>query len=301
MAIETTMLPPQLSYWGMVWIRFRRHRMAVAGGVILCVIFLACFLGGPLYCWITGSSPMDQFSAERYAWPSAQHWLGMDDYGRDLLARILYGGQASLSIAVLASLGGMVLGVLVGVLSGYLGGWVDTGLMRFTDFMLAIPWLPFYMVFDKALGKIIGFGFWTVIAIFVVFGWMFTARLVRGVILSIKTTEFVEAARSLGATTWRIMFRHLLINCVPVIIVATTLMIATNLLAEATLSFLGMGVQEPDPSWGNLMMREVATAFAPKNGPFQVVYAGIPLFLSVLAFNFLGDGLRDALDPKLKI
>jgi len=293
--------PPE-SYWQMVWRRFRRHKTALFGAWALILILFLSFAGAPIYCAITGTDPLSQNAHERYAFPSGQHWLGTDDYGRDLLARILYGGQASLSVALISAVAAMALGVLVGLVAGYSRGWVDDILMRLTDLMLAIPYLPFYMIFQKALTSSFGSpGYWSMVVIFTAFGWMTIARLVRGAVLSLRETEFVEAARSLGATRWHIMGRHLLLNSMGVIIVSTTLLIASNILMEATLSFLALGIQEPYPSWGNLMMREFSLIFAPMNGPFQLIYAGIPLFIAVLAINFLGDGLRDAIDPKLRI
>jgi peptide/nickel transport system permease protein len=297
MAVAQTTLngPGSGSYWSMVWSRFRKHKMAIVGSGIVILMILVCFVGPPLYSAITGDVGRQNLS-NRYALPTGQHWFGTDDLGRDVFLLILRGGQVSIEVGMVSAIASVLIGALVGVVSAYYGRWVDETLMRFTDVMLSLPYLPLYLV----LAMVFGPGFWTLVGIFVAFGWMGAARLVRGVVLSLKNLEFVEAARALGASSGRIMIKHLLVNSMAVIIVSVTLAIGGNIVGEAALSFLGLGIQPPQPSWGNILQTAATYIFAPGNGPWLIVYPGFFLFLTVLAFNFMGDGLRDALDPRLK-
>lgn len=298
MAVADTALElaPSFSYWNMVFTRFRRHKLAMFGTIVVLFMILACFVGAPVYTALTGISYSSQNLKDRYAYPSAQHWFGTDDLGRDTLVRILYGGQISIEVGLIASLAAIVLGSLVGVISGYFGGWLDEALMRFTDVMMSLPYLPLYLVLAMAFTP----GFWTLIFIFIAFGWMGDARLVRGVVLSLKNMEFIEAARAVGSSSWRIMGIHLLLNSMAVIIVSMTLAVGGNIVGEASLSYLGLGIQPPMPSWGNILQSAAEFMFAPRNGPWLIFYPGFFLFLTVLSFNFMGDGMRDALDPRLK-
>jgi peptide/nickel transport system permease protein len=296
MALDTVELAPSFSYWQMVWTRFRKHKLAMFGTIVVILMLLFCFLGAWIYTAVTGYYYTGQDLTTRYALPSAAHWFGTDDLGRDVLARILYGGRVSLEVGLISAFASVLIGSLVGVMSGYFGGWVDEALMRFTDVMMSLPYLPLYLVLAMAFGP----GFWTLVGIFIAFGWMGDARMVRGVVLSLKNMEYVEAARALGASPWRIMIKHLLINSMAVIIVSTTLLMGGNIVGEAALSFLGLGIQPPQPSWGNILQTASEYIFAPSNGPWLIIYPGIFLFLTVLSFNFMGDGLRDALDPRLK-
>jgi|YelNatPaOPRAMG01_1025707.scaffolds.fasta_scaffold00657_30 peptide/nickel transport system permease protein len=293
----TVELAPSFSYWQMVWTRFRKHKLAMFGGAVIIFMVLVCYLGYPVYVYFTGNDYVSQDLAHRYAMPSAQHWFGTDDMGRDVVARILYGGRVSIAVGFISAVSSVLLGALIGVVSGYLGGWIDEALMRFTDVMMSLPYIPLYLVLAMAFGP----GFWTLVGIFVAFGWMGDARLVRGVVLSLKNMEFVEAARAVGASQWRIMVRHLLLNSMAPIIVSTTLAMGGNIVGEAALSYLGLGIQPPLPSWGNILQTASEYIFAPGNGPWLIFYPGFFLFITVLSFNFMGDGLRDALDPRLKI
>ena len=297
MALDTAVeLAPSFSYWQMVWTRFRKHKLAMFGGSVIIIMILLCFVAAPIITATTGYHYTSMDLPNRYAFPSGAHWLGTDDMGRDVLVMILYGGQVSIEVGLISALAAVLIGSLVGVVSGYFGGWIDEALMRFTDVMMSLPYLPLYLVLAMAFGP----GFWTLIGIFVGFGWMGDARLVRGVVLSLKNMEFVEAAKAIGASPWRIMLKHLLINSMAVIIVSTTLLMGGNIVGEAALSFLGLGIQPPQPSWGNVLMTASGYIFAPGNGPWLIFYPGFFLFLTVLSFNFMGDGLRDALDPRLK-
>jgi len=296
-AEHTIELAPTMSYWQMVWSRFRKHRLAMISGIAIIIMILACVGGYYALMYIKGYDYETTDLVNRYALPSSEHWLGTDDLGRDLLMRILYGGQISLAVGFISAFASIVLGALIGIMSGYYGGWIDEALMRFTDVMLSLPYIPLYLVLAMAFGP----GFWTLVGIFVAFGWMGTARLVRGVVLSLKNMEFVEAARAVGASNWRIMARHLLVNSMAPIIVNTTLTIGGNIVAEASLSYLALGIQPPMPSWGNILQQSSEFMFAPGNGPLMIIYPGLFLVITVLSFNFMGDGLRDALDPRLKI
>ncbi len=289
-------IQPSFSYWGMVWTRFRKHRLAMMAGIVILLMLILCFGGYYLWAALTGNTYDITNAREAYSYPSGQHPLGTDDIGRDVLARILYGGQISLEVGIISAIASVIIGTLIGLVSGYVGGWIDEALMRFTDVMLSLPYIPLYLVMAMAFGP----GFWTLVGIFVVFGWMFNARLVRGVVLSLKNVEFVEAAKSIGASSWRIMFSHLLVNSMAPIIVSITLGIGGNIIGEASLSYLGLGIQAPTPSWGNILQNATEFVFSPRNGPWLIVYPGFFLFLTVLSFNFMGDGLRDALDPRLK-
>lgn len=286
----------EFSYWRMVWTRFRKHHLATIGGGFLLFMIVLCFIGAPIYSAATGYGLSTQNLPNRYAFPTWQHWFGTDDLGRDVFLRILLGGQVSIEVGLLSAFGSIVLGSLIGAISGYFGGWVDEALMRFTDVMLSLPYLPLYLVLAMAFGP----GFWTLVGIFIGFGWMGDARMVRGVVLSLKNLEFVEAARAIGASPWRIILRHLLINSMGVIIVATTLAMGEIIVGEAALSYLGLGIQPPQPSWGNILQTASEFLFSPRNAPWLIVYPGLFLFLTVLSINFMGDGLRDALDPRLK-
>jgi peptide/nickel transport system permease protein len=285
-----------ISYWKMVWTRFRKHRLAMYGAGFFLFMIVLCFIGAPIYSAVTGYTLSTQDLPNRYAFPTWQHWFGTDDLGRDAFLRNLLGGQVSIEVGLISALGSIVLGSLVGAVSGYFGGFIDEVLMRFTDVMLSLPYLPLYLVLAMAFGP----GFWTLVGIFIGFGWMGNARLVRGVVLSLKNLEFVEAARALGASPWRIILRHLLINSMGVIIVSTTLAMGDIIVGEAALSYLGLGIQPPQPSWGNILQTSSEFIFSPRNAPWLIVYPGLFLFLTVLSINFMGDGLRDALDPKLK-
>jgi peptide/nickel transport system permease protein len=241
----------------------------------------------------------------RFEGPSAAHWLGTDELGRDVFLRLLYGGRVSLFVALVAALAAAVIGTAIGILAGYRGGWADALLMRLTDTVIALPLLPLLIVLAKVDLAKLGLPaeaahgeaaqLWRLIAIIALFGWTTVARLVRGATLSVREREFVRAAEALGARSTRIMLVHILPNVMTPVIVATTLSMGGIVLFESVLSFLGLGVQPPMPSWGNMMTgaHELIWAHAE-----LVLYPGGLIFLTVIAFNFLGDGLQDAFDPR---
>jgi peptide/nickel transport system permease protein len=294
-------LEPGLSPRRLLLGRFLEHRLAV---VSLCFLLLLGLLvaAAPIFeAWlgITQDS-VDLFN--RSAGPSAAHPLGTDELGRDLLLRLLYGGRVSLLVALAAALGSMIMGSAIGILAGYRGGWLDSLLMRLTDGVIALPLLPLLIVLaaiDPAkIGLPVGTGasdVLRIVLIIVLFGWTTVARLVRGAALSLREREFVLAAEALGAGPGRIMARHILPNCASPILVATTLSVGNIILLESVLSFLGLGIQPPLPSWGNMLTGAQDLIYS---APQLAVWPGLLIFATVIAFNFLGDGLQDALDPK---
>jgi peptide/nickel transport system permease protein len=267
--------------------RFRRHRLAMAAlVVVLGLAFLSAF--APIV------SPYDPNKTNLlliFEAPSPQHPMGTDSLGRDLLTRILFGGRVSLAVGVLAALLALTLGTLVGAVAGFYGGLTDGVLMRLVDVLLSIPRLFLIVLLAVLFGG-------SVLTIIVVLGglsWMRTSRIVRATVLSLKGREFVEAARAIGAGDVRIIVRHLLPNTVAPIVVAATLGVAGAIIAESTLSFLGLGIQKPTSTWGNLLT-DATTDMS--QAPWVAIFPGVAIFLAVVSINFVGDGLRDALDPR---
>jgi len=290
-------LPPE-SLAADAWRRFRRHRLATFGAVMLGVMVLAVLVGPFFY-----RAPINEIDFKaKLKTPSWAHPLGTDDLGQDLLARMLYGGRISLAVGVAAMLIAITVGTAVGAVSGQSGGTVDNVLMRVTDLFLALPQLPLLLLivylFRDALKKAFGPEAGVFILIVAVIGglrWMPVARLVRAQFLSLREKEFVEAARSLGARPLRQMVRHILPNALGPVIVAGSLDVATAILAESTLSFLGLGFPPDIPTWGRILFDAKDNLdFA----PHWAIFPGTAIFLTVLSINYLGDGLRDALDPR---
>jgi len=280
------------------WRRFKRHRLALAGAVILGVIALAVLLG-PLV-WPVPINEID-FSAKLQG-PSWKHPLGTDDLGQDLLARMLYGGRISLAVGLAAMFIAIVAGTLVGAIAGMSRGSVDAALMWLTDLFLSLPQLPLLLLmiylFREALKSLVGVEtgmFILIVAVIGGFRWMQVARLVRGQFLWLREKEFVEAARALGASPARQVFRHILPNALGPVIVAGTIDVAAAIIAESTLSFLGLGFPPDVPTWGRILYDakdhlDIAAHWA--------LIPGAAIFLTVLSINYIGDGLRDALDPR---
>jgi peptide/nickel transport system permease protein len=280
------------------WRRFRRHRLAVAGLTVLIVLMLAVMLG-PLV-WRVPINDID-FSAQLTG-PSWTHPLGTDDLGQDVLARMLYGGRISLAVGLAAMLVAVVVGTIIGAVAGMSRGSVDLALMWLTDLFLSLPALPLLLLliylFRDPLKALVGPELGVFLLIVVVIGglrWMQVARLVRAQFLSLREKEFVEAARALGATKWRQVVRHILPNSLGPVIVAGTIDVAAAIIAESTLSFLGLGFPPDIPTWGRIL-------FDAKDyldiAPHWALVAGAAIFVTVLSINFVGDGLRDALDPR---
>lgn len=283
--------------WGDAWVQFRRNRLAVLGLTLIALITLGVLAGPYLY----PVDPKQINILDASAPPSSAHPFGTDDLGRDMLARCIYGGRISLSVGLAAMLIAMFAGATVGLLAGYVGK-LDNILMRFTDMMLTLPQIPLLLVamslFRDPLRMRFGLevgAFVMVVTIIGVFGWMPTARMVRGSVLSLKRKEFVEAAVNVGVRNGSIMWRHILPNTMAIIIVAATLSVASAILTESTLSFLGLGFPPDVPTWGSLLYENRNYMV---KAPWMVMFPGLLISLTILAINFMGDGLRDALDPR---
>lgn len=294
--------PPPLTLWQLFWRRFRRHKMALFGLVTLFLIILSSF-GGTLF--FSESYANLTSTAMRLQPLSRQHPFGTDTVGRDILARTIYGGQISLLIGLTAMLVEVFIGVTIGALAGYYGRWVDSILMRFTEAMLNIPQLFLLLVMAKFFGgkvpnlTLFGRTFsGSVVVIVLIIGvtsWMYLARIVRAEFLSIKENEYILAARATGTPTAQIIFQHILPNAIAPIVVSATLSVANAITLEAYISFLGLGVQPPTATWGNML--EGAYNYI-ETAPWLWIFPGTLIVLTVLSINFVGDGLRDALDPR---
>jgi peptide/nickel transport system permease protein len=266
----------------------RRKGAMVALGILVIICAMAV-----LAPFVAPYDPIQQsWSAVRKP-PSALHWFGTDEVGRDILARIIYGTRASLSAGVISVAIAIAVGVPLGILAGYAGGLIDGFISRLTDAMLACPFLILAIALAAFLGPSLGNA---MIAIGITATPIFV-RLTRGQVLSVKAEDYVEAARAIGNPHWRIAFRHILPNVLPQLLVQATLTVATAIIAEASLSFLGLGQQPPAPSWGSML--NAAQRFL-TNAPWMAVWPGLAIFVTVLSFNLLGDGLRDALDPRAR-
>jgi peptide/nickel transport system permease protein len=296
------------SPWQLFWTRFKQDRFALAGLVFIGLIVLVAILA-PAFAALVGHGPNELFLRETTdifgipEGPNAEFWFGADNSGRDVFVRTIYGTRVSLIVGVVATGIAVLVGIALGMLAGFRGGWVDTLISRTTDIILSVPLLLFAIGIVAAcstskegcLNGTLKPGLTLVIVIISLFTWPYVARLVRGNVLSLREREFVEASRSLGAGNFRIMFREILPNLVSPIIVYASLLIPASILFEAYLSFLGLGVPDNQPSWGNMVSDSLEN--------FDVVwwlwlFPGLFLLFTVLAFNLLGDGLRDALDPR---
>ena len=284
--------------------RFLRHRLAVASAVVLVILILAAALA-PAVERLLGADIRDVDLSAILQGPSLAHPLGTDELGRDLLVRLLYGGRISLLVGLVAAVFSAIIGAGIGIVAGYFGGRLDDLLMRVTDGVIALPILPLLIVLAAVDLTKLGLppsiansgdvSLYRIIVITALFGWTGVARLVRGATLSLKEREFVRAAIAMGASPWRVMRVHILPNAISPIVVATTLSVGGIILFESVLSFLGLGIQPPIPSWGNMLtgaQEQLSSA------PQLMIWPGLMIFVTVIAFNFLGDGLQDALDPR---
>ncbi len=284
--------------------RFRRHKLAMASGVLL-LAMIGTVVCAPLFEMLLGvdANQVDLFNQK--APPSAEHPLGTDELGRDVLLRSMYGGRVSLFTGLVAALAAGTIGTIIGLLAGYFGGRLDAILMRTTDSVIALPLLPLLIVLAAIDLSKLGLprdliessmiSFYRIIIIVALVGWTTVPRLVRGATLSLKEREFVMAAEGVGASHFHIMFRHIFPNLISPIIVAVTLSVGNVILLESVLSFLGLGIQPPVPSWGNMLTNAQELVW---DAPMLAVYPGLLIFITVIAVNFLGDGLQDAFDPK---
>ncbi len=304
--------------------RFVRHRLAMISLAVMLAIFITTILAP----YIT-SFKVDELNVNKYFVPFGTvdeptgriHYLGTDNIGRDYFSRLIYAGRISLTVALLSVLISETIGILVGSISGFYGSWVDAILMRFVEFMLTIPTLPLLLIISSMLlrnqelipipesvltfvGKIMLLGprdarnAVLIVIVLAGFGWLSSAQLMRGTVLSLREQTFVEASRSLGATNFWIIRKHMIPNAMAPIIVDASLGLAGYVVAEAALAFLGFGIQDPVPTWGNMLSATQTYMF---DKPWLPLLPGIPIFVCSLAFNYIGDGLRDALDPRLKL
>ena len=327
-------------YWEQVWRRFRKDRVAIASIVFLVFLVLAVYPGAWLAEHLLGHGPSDQFTDGISSgevtftlpggevvtsqsggipvgpWTTVHHQttgeeqlliLGASDtLGRDEFLRLLYGGRVSLQVALLSTIGAVSLGVFLGMVAGYYRGWVDTVISRLTEITMAFPVLLFAIALASTVGTrldnvtfgFLGRGVITLVLVFTIFGWFYPARIMRSKVLSLREKEFIEAALMTGASNWRVIRSHLLPHLVAPIIVYSTLIVASYVLAEAALSFLGVGIKLPTPSWGNLL--STAPEFYTTQ-PWLMLWPGLAVILTTLAFNLLGDGLRDAFDPRSRV
>ncbi len=281
--------PAASNLWLDAWYRLQKNRAAVVSFVFLLALILfvtlAPLLGLP--------SPTEQDFGRMNEGPAPDHIFGTDELGRDMLSRIVFGGQVSLLVGLGVQISVAVIGMLLGLIAGYYGGMIDTTIMRVVDTMYAFP--PF--LFAVFMAAILPPSVWSIVLVLVLVGWPWEARVTRGLVLALKEREFITAARVVGASNWRIMLKHILPNSLSPIIVGFSIGIAGTIMAEAGLSFLGIGIRPPTPSWGGMIDkgRQYLQVY-----PHLSVFPSIALALTVLAFNFLGDGLRDALDPRMR-
>ncbi len=274
-----------------MWRIFKNNRLAVIGLVIFIVIMLLLIFANVIADYNTvaiKTNPIDRLQP-----PSAAHWFGTDDLGRDMLARVIHGGRVSLRIAFAAGLLGLLLSGTIGSLAGFYGGVVDNVLMRIIDVLACVPCIVLAIAMVAAMGAsefnlVIAIGVSTTVGL---------TRTVRSAVLSVRNMEYIEAARALGQSTWKIILKHVLVNCIAPIIVHLTIQLACNILWVAELSFLGLGISAPTPEWGCMI---AAARTNMRNYPYLVIVPGLAIFFSAVSFNLIGDGLRDALDPKLK-
>jgi oligopeptide transport system permease protein len=280
-------VPRGVSLWQDAWSRLRKNRLAMAGLIFLSVIIVLCLFAP----WLTPYSYEAQNLRMGAQPPSASHWFGTDVFGRDMLTRILYGGRLSLTVGFVATAVALVIGVTWGAIAGYAGGRVDAVMMRLVDILYALPFMIFIVLLMVVFGR-------NLLLLFLAIGaveWLTMARIVRGQVQSLRQQEYVEAAHSLGLGPAAIVWRHVIPNALGPVIVYTTLTIPSVMLLEAFLSFLGLGVQPPASSWGLLISAGVESM---EEYPWLLIFPGLALSLTLFALNFLGDGLRDALDPR---
>lgn len=281
------------TYAGMAWRRFRRNKLAILGGTVMIFMIIVAVGADLISRYITGFTLQQQSLVNAYSGIGENGYiLGSDDLGRDVLTRLAYGARVSLGVAGLAMIGALTIGVVVGLMSGFYGKWVDSILMRFVDIMLSIPTLFLLLLVATmfALGPLSLAGLIAAIA------WVTLSRLIRGEVISVKNRDYVEAARVMGAKDRRLIFRHILPNVLPVMIVWASLTIPALILVEASLSYLGLGIRPPTPSWGNMLSNSQRIWV---RSPSLAILPGLAIYLTVFSINLMGNGLRDALDPRI--
>ncbi|TQS72061.1 ABC transporter permease [Ornithinibacillus gellani] len=275
------------SYWKDAWRRFRKNKLALAGVVVIILLGIMAFIGGP----ISGQNYYQNDLMNANQKPSSEHWFGTDNLGRDVFARTWYGAKISLFIGLMAALIDLIIGIIWGAVAGFFGGKVDEYMMRIADILYGVP----YLLVVILLMVIMPPGLWTLIIAMTITGWINMARIVRGQVMQLRSEEYVMASQSLGASNSRLMFRHLVPNTMGPILVTLTLTIPSAIFTEAFLSFLGLGVPAPLASWGTMSSDALGSL---QYYPFQLFFPAFFICLTMLAFNVIGDGMRDALDPK---
>jgi len=279
----------KVTQFQLAWEQFRRHKVAVLGSLVFIIMTIMCYLAP-----VIAPYEFDDIDLKnRKSAPTAEHIMGTDSLGRDEYTRVLYGGRISISIGIFSALVGTVLGTLVGALAGFYGGRLDNFLMRFTDTAYSIPSLPVLIILSSYTNSAIPM----MILIIGLLSWMATARVVRGSVLSVKENEYIEAAKCVGVREARVIVRHILPNILGPIIVGTTLGVGNAIIIESSLSFLGLGVQPPTPTWGNMLQESQVTM---ASEPWLTIFPGVAILIIVLCINFIGDGLNDAMDPTLR-
>jgi len=294
------------SPWRIIWRRFKKHRLAVAGMITISAIALACLFAP----WIAPYDPINEMARDannqilKNAPPSLSHLMGTDNIGRDIFSRLLYAGRISLSVAFIVTFFEIIIGVFIGAFSGYYGGRIDDIIQRFVEFLITLPLLPLLLAFSALMRDLTLPGLpreWSsaviITIILTIFGWMTAAILVRGMVLSLRNQDFTEAARAMGLSNGGIIMKHMIPNSLAPIIVTATLGLGGVIIYESALSFLGFGIQPPVPTWGNMLNEYQSEMWTQ---PAKVFFPGLMIFICVLAFNYIGDGLRDAMDPRLK-
>ena len=292
-AQSLSQLGARRTFASMAWRRFRRNKLAMLGLAVMLLMILIAIGAGVISQYITGFTPNQQSLVNSYAGINENEYiLGSDDLGRDVFTRLAYGARVSLGVAGLAMAGALTIGVLVGLMSGFYGKWVDSILMRFVDIMLSIPTLFLLLLVATmfSLGPISLAGLIAAVA------WVTLSRLIRGEVISVKNRDYVEAARVMGAKDRRLIFRHILPNVLPVMIVWASLTIPALILVEASLSYLGLGIRPPTPSWGNMLTTAQRVWI---RSPSLAILPGLAIYITVFSINLMGNGLRDALDPRI--
>ena len=301
--VPSLQLRKQRSLWGNAWRQFRRHKLAMAGLVVFVFMVVVTFVGTEFYPWAIDEIDFS-LAGGSLSWA---HPFGTDSLGQDVLARILWGGRISLAVGLVAATVAILVGTTVGAVAGFFGGFADSALMRVTDLFISLPQVPlllvisflyrtaFYNFFEEYFGDGVLGVFVLIVLVVGLLNWMPTARLVRASFLAAREKEFIEAARSIGATRPSLMFKHILPNVMSPIIVAATLGVGAAIITESALSFLGLGFPSDVPTWGS-MLYEAKDRF--DFAPHEALFPGAMIFLTVLAINYVGDGLRDALDPR---
>ena len=280
---------PSTTYWHDVWKRFRKDKLAMVGLIFLIIITLAAIFG-PIISPYTYDG-VDRTAANQ--WPNAQHWFGTDKFGRDIFTRVLYGARISLTVGFVAAGISLFIGIVYGSVAGYFGGKVDMIMMRIVDILIGLPSLLYIVLIMLVLGS----NLVSVIVAICISSWIGTARIVRGQVLTLKSSEYVMAAKLAGASNLKILFAHLLPNSMGPIIVSTAFMVPGAIFNEAFLSFLGIGISVPMASWGTLANDAISQM---SSRPYQLIFPVLAICLTMFSMNFIGDGLRDSLDPKLK-